>query len=903
MVLCCSSLLMMGYNGFGQNRIAAENYEFSFLKDSIKLNLGQFGFNSFTVYNPTTSKISLNLKMALPAGWGLVNTVSPQIELEAGQVMSIPVRLSPSANSVGNITYPISVLLKNNISQNEENYTFFVKISQVFKWNASLLSHVLNITPSDTLPKFSVKISNKGNRKELFLVDFKSDLRLSHASSGLQLLLAPNQDTTINVFVRSKYNVSSVSAVEVLVTTRDGVKQLNQQIYFISDTYQVHKSKYASMTLDASYTGFNGFNTTQISNNVFVNGRFELKKARSINFFLRSGTDFFGISSANNFKQLNYTGSKFSLSVGSQTDFLNYQINGNGVNMQFISPEKQVTEVFGVRNLGGTADIIGFRQEIKMGETKELKSYGLYVDDKILSTSNYFSVHSLSFKIGTKQTLSITGGVSGEKKINLGEMLAAGTYGYRYQMQVKRLSIRSYYNYFSPNFPGFTRGLKSSEHEGRIYFGDTFFGLFSSSNNKEAGIAPDELTNSKQFTEIVNTNYGFRLGFPIRRASVVLYSSQVIQKQGDQMIEPMLGIRSGLSFTYRKGHLSQTFTAAHTRSSVENIMLGKVNNSLVTFLQLKYKELGVMANYDSGPNFYFDYVNLESNGIRPFRQNVSVFFDLKSKNKNIIDRASLGYLNSSYNNFPSLLMRHDVTFNLPKYHSSLSVTAGVDFFNINNIPSISFTYKKMFNIPMAIKPKYHDLKLFMFKDGNNNGIFDRGESTIENGHLVVNGNHLITNKNGQATLKNADKGDYLVDFKNIKNVKGWVVTESAKDTIVLKNNMSVGIPFKESKIISGKLVYQNLYAVDVVPPTLGGVLVVAVNRQGDIFKAITNTEGEFFFNLNADIYNVQIPNNMFEGNLFIEKSVKSVDLRNYNSSNLEFKILQKKRQINIKKAN
>lgn len=888
---------------FGQNRISAENYEFSFLKDSIKLNLGQFGFNSFTIYNPTTSKISLNLKMALPAGWGLVNTVSPQLEVEAGQVLSIPIRLSPSANSVGNVTYPIGILLRNNISQNEENYTFFVKISQVFKWNASLLSQVINITPSDTLPKFSVKISNKGNRKELFLVDFKSDLRLSHASTGLQLLLAPNQDTTINVFVRSKYTVSSLNAVEVLVTTRDGVKQLNQQIYFISDTYQVHKSKYASMTLDASYTGFNGFNTTQISNNVFVNGRFELKKARSFNFYLRSGTDFFGESSANNFKQLNYTSSKFSLSVGSQTDFLNYQINGNGLNMQFISPEKQVTEVFGVRNLGSTADIIGFRQQIRMGETKELKSYGLYVDDKILSTSNYFSVHTMSFKIGSNQSLSITGGISGEKKINLGEMLAAGTYGYRYQMQVKKLSVRSYYNYFSPNFPGFTRGLKSSEHEGRVYFRDTFLGLFSSSNNKEVGMVPDELTNVGQFTQIINTNHGIRLGFPIRRANVIVYSSQVIQKQGDQMSEPMLGIRSGLSFTYRKGHLSQTFTAAHTRSSVVNIMSGKINNSMVTFLQLKYKELGLMANYDFGPNFYFDYVNLESNGIKPFRQNVSAFFDIKSKDKNIIDRASLGYLNSSYNNFASLLMRHDVTFNLAKHHSSLSISAGIDFLNISQIPSISVTFKKLFNIPMALKPKYHDLKLFMFKDGNNNGIFDRGESTIENGHLVVNGNHLITNKNGQATLKNADKGDYLIDFKNIKNVKGWVVTESAKDTIVLKNNTSVGIPFKESKMISGKLVYQNLYAVDVLPPTLGGVLVVAVNRQGDIFKAITNSEGEFFFNLNADIYNIQIPNNMFEGNLFIEKSVKSVDLRNHNSSNLEFKILQKKRQINIKKAN
>jgi hypothetical protein len=102
-------------------------------------------------------------------------------------------------------------------------------------------------------------------------------------------------------------------------------------------------------------------------------------------------------------------------------------------------------------------------------------------------------------------------------------------------------------------------------------------------------------------------------------------------------------------------------------------------------------------------------------------------------------------------------------------------------------------------------------------------------------------------------------------------------------------------------MISGRVVFNKEYATDAQPPSLNGVLVVAVNRKGEIFKAITDFQGEFFFNLNDDIYNIQIPDNIFGENLFIEKSIKTVDLRNSSSSNLEFKILQKKRKINIRK--
>ena len=78
-------------------------------------------------------------------------------------------------------------------------------------------------------------------------------------------------------------------------------------------------------------------------------------------------------------------------------------------------------------------------------------------------------------------------------------------------------------------------------------------------------------------------------------------------------------------------------------------------------------------------------------------------------------------------------------------------------------------------------------------------------------------------------------------------------------------------------------------------------MVVAVNRKGEMFRSTTNERGEFYINLSEDIYNIQIPTNIFGEGFRVDRSILTVDLTKEKYSEIEFKVIQKKRAINIKK--
>jgi hypothetical protein len=901
LVLVCSLIISMGYSAFGQNRISNEKYQLSFLKDSLKINVGQFGFNSFTIFNPSNTKMSLSLKLAMPRGWNLVNQLEPLLEIEAGQSVTVPLRIAPSTNSIGNIVYPITLFVNNNFTNNEESYRFQTKISQLIKWNATLPNQILNITKEDSIPRFTIKISNGGNKKELFLVDFKSDLRLSHSSSGTQVLLAPGKDTTLSVFIRSKSKISTSSYVYIDITSRDGVKQLQQQVFFISDVYYAHPSKYANLTLNTSFFGLNLLLNKSRFGYFETDGLYDLGKNRNFNFRYRSGALSLSDNFSPAFRQFNYFSTKFQASVGSQIDFMNYQIDGNGVNFVFQNHDFQKTELFGIKSRIGNVDLIGFRNDLSIGKVNYMKSNALFVRDNKFETTNFFGMHNLFLKLSNNQRLTLTGGYSTEKAIKIGVLHPGYAYGYRYEANGKVLNIKSNYVYYSPFFPGITRGLLIAEHEARAFLGKIYFGAFADKNNRQPIIYTQENTVANEVFQFSNQSFGGKVGFGFRATSMDFSLAKVTLLQDSLNNPRMEGFKGVINYNYTRKNLNNSVNMSMTRSSLGDFNNGKQYNAFNVFANSRYKKLGLMATYEYGPNYYFDFIYLKNTGIYTERKNFSLFYEAKNYNSNFINRMSLGYMQFFKAADPILLMRNDINLNIPKIRGGLNIVAAFDVLKPKSSPNLSLVFKRTFNVPMAIAPKYHSIRLFLFKDENGNEIFDKGEEPIENANLVINGNNVLTNKNGFASYKNSEKGEHIIDYRNVRNLKGWIASKGVRDTLMLSGSINIGVPFKRSKMISGRVVFNKEYATDAQPPSLNGVLVVAVNRKGEIFKAITDFQGEFFFNLNDDIYNIQIPDNIFGENLFIEKSIKTVDLRNSSSSNLEFKILQKKRKINIRK--
>ena len=150
-------------------------------------------------------------------------------------------------------------------------------------------------------------------------------------------------------------------------------------------------------------------------------------------------------------------------------------------------------------------------------------------------------------------------------------------------------------------------------------------------------------------------------------------------------------------------------------------------------------------------------------------------------------------------------------------------------------------------------------------------------------------------------LKNVEKDEYIVDYRKIQNLKGWIVKKGSADTMVLDRNIAIGVPFKQSRLVTGRVKYELENSKKEIKENLSGILVVATNKKGEMFKSATNENGEFYLNLQEDFYNIQIPTNVFGEGYFVEKSIFGADLMKENYLELEFKVIQRKRTINIKK--
>jgi hypothetical protein len=82
---------------------------------------------------------------------------------------------------------------------------------------------------------------------------------------------------------------------------------------------------------------------------------------------------------------------------------------------------------------------------------------------------------------------------------------------------------------------------------------------------------------------------------------------------------------------------------------------------------------------------------------------------------------------------------------------------------------------------------------------------------------------------------------------------------------------------------------------------LEAIRMIAVNRSGETFSALTNASGEFFFNLPAGDYTITINQAVFDDNFRPVETTKLADLVNNDQLNLQFEIRQKKRQLNLHK--
>jgi hypothetical protein len=898
-IIACFLCSFLSKNkAMGQFDMGMENYSIQVLNDTVSVKPGQFAFNSITINNTSDQDLVLGLGFSLPAGWGFVTNPDPKVVVKRGEFLSIPFRISPSRAALGDINYPITILLQNPMTGKEIKQNFFVKINNNTVWTASLLSSNLLIEPNDSLSRFELRVKNNGNKRELFEIGLKSDLRLSLPSIGTQFILWPGKDTTVTVYVASRSKLANTNTVSFFVKAQKETVLLTGYVYFTSDTFQDKTSRFGTMPIDVEYFGVNMFNKNSSFNYFDIRGNYDYGKNRTLDFMLRTNSFNPNYILTTQFYNIRYSSDKFEFGIGSQNRFLNYQINGYGANVIFKNKKQSEFELYGVKGTQKDDQVLGLRIDNNITERTNLSTNAMIIEDKEKDVLAFFSLHKFENKSFGNDKVMVSGGYSAEKHADSLKYGYMG--GYRIEKRYNKAMLQSSYQYYSPGYYGLLKGVIHGSHELKFGSKKVYFSLFSQTNSRQ----PD--TFNPEVLKFTNLSYknldgGLRFGLANRVHNLSAELMYLEQYQQNDNLSKMTGYRSIAYLTTNKDKFFQTLRLSYTQSQIKELVNENLKHSYNAYYQMKFKNIGINANYAIGPNFYFDYLSFYKDKAVPKFQNLSMFYELNNKEKTFYDRLNLTVSNRANYSEPSFYVRNELYFEMPKLKSKVTIFSSVDVKDVPNTFSLSVSVKKTLDVPMVFKQKYYSASLFLFKDLNNNDLFDNGEEPLSDVNIKINDITFKSNSKGMIFLKNAEEKQYIIDYKVIQNLKGWMVKDGTIDTLNLNRNISIGVPFKQSRMVAGKVTFENENTNNDKIETPNGILIIAINKKGEIFKSSTNSKGEFYFNLNKDFYNIQMPTNIFGEEYHVEKSIYSVDLTNENYSEIEFKVVKQRRKINIRK--
>lgn len=148
--------------------------------------------------------------------------------------------------------------------------------------------------------------------------------------------------------------------------------------------------------------------------------------------------------------------------------------------------------------------------------------------------------------------------------------------------------------------------------------------------------------------------------------------------------------------------------------------------------------------------------------------------------------------------------------------------------------------------------KRHKLELTFFEDDNNNGINDGNEAKAEAVLIRVGKEVALTDEKGRVKFLDISAGPYSVQ---VENSKGWV--SQGPINVLMTKNQRLEIPLIKTKPLKGRIkIVENKYLK--TSPQLGGIKVIAVDRQGKTYSTLSAESGDYVLYLPLGNYKIAV---------------------------------------------
>lgn len=888
-----------------------------FARDTLVLIANSYSFNSLSISNTSDSLQHFRVAIQVPGGWKLLVDIKPVYTLQPHENLVIPLRLMADLRSPAAQTYQIVCNVTTIAPSSQENRSVFsALVTPASKWSVYLTNPDITLEPGVKQSDIGVMVSNQGNIAEQLRFDYLVDAPLRLGSQSVNsILLPPGKDTIINV----PLSVPEITdrphpAQTVVIIVKDGrntVKSVYQKISRFISTYRQQPSQWYGIPAYIEWVLQSGNNTNFFY--VRTAGQLQLSDRRKMDYSFRSKNYTFGTgsfnASSNELVTVNYEDNKYNLSVGDQYSTYDGVVDGVGVLVGYHRNNFR-SEVLGLKRRNQNLFFYGTKNTVYLNNGHNLSNQLLLsIDDDNRSTA-YYTITRYEMPFSASKKMVFTGGVGQQiYKDSLDQRtFSGGGGGVLYESYNKKIDFRTEATGFSAYFPGISRGLTISNSEFRYKIKSSFLGALYHLNSNQ----PVYYSKGK-FVSLFNVNeqeLGTKWGHIFNQRNAV-YNSLSITLQPSLILRSQDSGINALQTTIHKLNLSfDAYGKNDVRFSlggnIGSVRIARPDSTGTTsffnvFATTRFRKINTQLRYEKGPFYYPeipDYFRKKNYPTRiDFNTSVQHFlFENKLSMINMMQ-----YFYQSVSNFRGLVFRNDLDLNLYEKGWAIHFTTTYDFLR-KDYPLYFFSsIRKNLAIPVLGVRKYYDLKVLLYKDKNNNNIKDEDEEVIPNVLVAVNNNFLATNSKGEVLLRNISPGIYSIDLTAVNSIVGWIPDKSLRDTVIINRRDVVDyVAYKPSKFIKGRLeLVKSRFGDNLFRPS--GIRVTIVASDGRVYYTFTQSDGGFYMNLPPDVYTVSINRNIFGDLYTLRQGDFTVDLRNENEKEVVFTVIERGRDIRIRK--
>jgi hypothetical protein len=248
--------------------------------------------------------------------------------------------------------------------------------------------------------------------------------------------------------------------------------------------------------------------------------------------------------------------------------------------------------------------------------------------------------------------------------------------------------------------------------------------------------------------------------------------------------------------------------------------------------------------------------------------------------------------NSSYGNSSFITGRAEYDF-LPK--TSLYSSVNHNRFNNYQLSILEVGITQKLSLP-KVGAVNSDLEVIVYKDMNQNNIFDQGDTRADGHLLYINDVAFITDAAGSVVYKKLPHESYRI---STSNTKGWYAPDQYIKLEKKKHRLE--IPLKRTGTLKGSLVYSfNEFSYE-INRNLQGITVIATDENNVRYITKTNMEGQLIFYLPIGKYTMTVDSANLPPEVEVEKNIPPVILDSESPKTLTIKLIIKPRKIETKK--